>query len=476
MSGNTLLTTVLVLAATSATALAAGANLHRVTYPGDQATSAYNLASRANSNVFLVWEKSPASASAVQGFIVDSGKFPFQADAAIAQWKSLVSATAPPAFVYLTHGHPDHFGGLAYLKQEWPELPIHTGSQEVIDELIQFTTTSSYGVCPSVPPATPGTCLLVGPLAMPSAFDYSGNVTVATSADLAVVSARLGKLSIFDIPRITETRWATPLYMEDANILFPGDLIGVQAHKYTTIFLSGAPTFQTPDYPANDDYLCGWIDSMSQIACSFPEDVEVAAGHGPTSSAYGAPLRVITAENIAWVMQYRAAVARSCDAQYVWDEMIATYPSYGDRDYIDFFGSFGHVPKTAEGLGCTCSASTSPNPGIYVGTPRDCTTQAGYQQLPACRFAPGTLLRSSSCVGNLQQLVATARASAGGDDDDHHSTAILGLAAACFVLIVAVVLLLVIIVSKLGKAGAPAAQPPAASGSDTVNPLVAAGR
>ena len=108
---------------------------------------------------------------------------------AVAQWLSGKGLT--PAYIFLTHGHYDHVGGIADLRAEYPDLPVyvHTADTALPPQLsrgLSWTHTYDEGDTISMdgitfrvlhtPGHTPGSvCLVAGTLLLSGDTLFAGS-------------------------------------------------------------------------------------------------------------------------------------------------------------------------------------------------------------------------------------------------------------------------------------------------------------
>ena len=109
--------------------------------------------------------------------------------AAVAQWLEQQQLT--PAYLFLTHGHYDHVGGIAALRAEYPDLPVyvHTADTALPPQLsrgLSWTHTYDEGDTISMdsipfrvlhtPGHTPGSvCLVAGTLLLSGDTLFAGS-------------------------------------------------------------------------------------------------------------------------------------------------------------------------------------------------------------------------------------------------------------------------------------------------------------
>ncbi|MBN4053539.1 MBL fold metallo-hydrolase [Haliea sp. AH-315-K21] len=147
--------------------------------------------------------------------------------------------------ILLTHGHPDHYMGLAPIVEAFPNVQV-LARQSVIDEIsTQFQSKwvhwePLYGSQLPITPVIPE--LLVGDSIFLEEYE----------------------IQFMDVPP-AETMNATVFYIPSLEALITGDLIFSQMHPY----------FADLNNPAS------WIDALEQIQSFTPISL-VYPGHGPS--------------------------------------------------------------------------------------------------------------------------------------------------------------------------------------------------
>ena len=122
--------------------------------------------------------------------------------------------TPQPLTVYVTHGHPDHFFGLAALASVFPSLTIYVADPQIKADIISTAKTN--------PGATPDVV----------SFDYADQVQVYRASTLNVVDVPLEiRVGFVDTEADIESVIADPA----SSRLFTGDVMYWQAHMYVDI-------------------------------------------------------------------------------------------------------------------------------------------------------------------------------------------------------------------------------------------------
>jgi hypothetical protein len=132
-------------------------------------------------------------------------------------------------------------------------------------------------------------------------------------------------------------------------LLFTGDAITIRSHLFVSNF------FDAQTLPDSDDALCAWAGSMQQSVCTLQlgnRRPTILPGHGLISNANSYVSDV--ALNIAWLRALRNLTFNSCNASYIWAEMIRQFPDFAEAS-IDAKGALTtHVPADANSVNCSC--------------------------------------------------------------------------------------------------------------------------
>jgi len=107
--------------------------------------------------------------------------------------------------IFITHGHPDHYGGTGQITAQFPTAVVGVGSQSIKDELV--ANAAENGI---------------------TDYDFANNVQVLVSN---------GVLGTFNLEIINnflegESEYAAALYNARDNYIFGGDILYVNSHMY----------------------------------------------------------------------------------------------------------------------------------------------------------------------------------------------------------------------------------------------------
>ena len=302
-----------------------------------------------NSNAYVV-----TSTRSREGFMVDPGATTNITSELISNYQQQVQSTSKaPKFVFITHGHLDHVAGIALVLQTYPSTPVYVISQQVITETVRFVNRR---------------CEMVNFIPEPCKINYTNVMLVIrspkTQLSLDDPSIKVNALSFVSK---AETFYAGMLGMttsSGAYFLFTGDAMTIQSHLYPNNF------FDTSGLPGIDDTLCAWAGTMQSYACDLQlgrRRSTILPGHGPMSdiSRYARDI----ARNVEWLRTLRNLTFNSCNATYIWSEMIRQYPDFGETSSITIGALTNHVPTDANSVNCNCRNETPTICPVYNPPP-----------------------------------------------------------------------------------------------------------
>lgn len=369
-----------------------------------------------------------------------------------------------PNFIFLTHGHPDHWAALADYAAEttWSQVPFYIGVTGVKDDTRAYNTN---GFAPTVLNEDVMNRIQV----VPNDLNTFGTGTITI---------------INDIPAI-ETSYASMLLINyrDRQVVIAGDLVSPKSHLYATNFYNGyfdwdvVPSDCSSNNPNNPcDYRptprdghCQWANKITNFMCSWPDDVEIYAGHGPASPDFTTSWREMLWENVRWLRDFDNKAFTECDGNAIWNYIVDKYPDLGMTGYVNIGATMGWgvgvdfsngaitSGGAAEYMGCTCGGGA----GNPITT--DCSTAT--RSVPVCGVLDQQWSIDQTCaaLGLSTSTVAgfmTSTYSSGGNDDSSNLTSTeIGLLAATFVSSAIVLIIIVIFTFMRPKNGAPSLNP-----------------
>jgi len=294
--------------------------------------------------------------------LIDTGFFPGLA----AQIPGLIPGGEQLDAIFLTHGHPDHFGGLSSLYLTNPgAFPARVGHQAVKAEIAYRLPTVAGFWSPQQ-----------------LDFDYQGNITVAAPNALGAIFG--DPLSIqLDCPYVNaEADVGCTVYLPYDNVLLAGDLVYAHAHLYMGFNITA-------------DRLCEWLGDINEL-CAKPGynmTTAVYPGHGtaiPTPTATS-NLYTTGTENRNYLSAAQQIYLNTCNVTAAPGLLTAIPFAAGwDPTLIGFSFNF-HVPSDANAAGCACVA--------------DAATAPCNNQVPFCAHRA-----TDGCASRLASLLSGADA------------------------------------------------------------------
>ena len=322
-----------------------------------------------NSNAYIV-----TSTVSLESFFVDTGATESTTSKLISLYQQQVkSTTKPPQFVFLTHGHPDHTAGIALIQRTYPSTPFYVISQQIIAEAKLWNDF---------------VCSLSGNTAARCQINMSTALTVLkTPQSQLVFNHSSVSFDVLSVIAKTESAYASLLGMKISTsiyLLFTGDFVTIRTHLFVSNY------FDTETLPDSDDALCAWAGSVQETICNLRKSKYrpvIFPGHGPVSG----PTNYVQdiSRNIAWLRALRNMTFNSCNATYIWAEMIRQYPDFGGQELVARGALGTHVPADANSFQCNCNNSL-PNVCPVYNTPPTCIhlDMMNVDTTLACRMQP----------------------------------------------------------------------------------------
>ena len=205
--------------------------------------------------------------------------------------------------ILITHGHPDHYWGLAPIVKRFPKAKVLAREPIRLEIATQF-----YSKWVHWQP------LLTG--------DMPNKPVVPAAFDGDAITLEGHEIQFIDMPP-AETMDATVFYIPSAKAVVTGDLVFSKMHSY----------FADLNFPQ------GWIDALQRIKGVGPIET-VYPGHGPT----GGPELIDDA--IEYMQHYMTVAKPGVQLQEIVKGMKARYPEHGGELILWWtrgpgFGIFG---------------------------------------------------------------------------------------------------------------------------------------
>ena len=219
------------------------------------------------------------------------------------------SKGAEPEIILITHGHPDHYFGIAVLRKEFPRAKILAASKQVKEDIIGFTRFMEAHKWLESEPSVKAKSE-----SNPDGFDYENEIGILTGDELKLPAG--GVLEVSAGFPATEAAHETVLFSRDLNALFASDLVYNRVHLWMGAGVDG---------PAAQN----WKTELDLLRGKYgPLKSTVYPGHGPVTDAgvFGVDKKYID--------DLLAAVASSRSPEEAKAKVMEEYPGWLNTDFI----------------------------------------------------------------------------------------------------------------------------------------------
>lgn len=219
----------------------------------------------------------------------------------------------PLTDIFITHGHTDHFTGMAYLHKEFPKARIVVASEaikkDIRDYAIYMDSGGQSGSEPALEPA-----LRPKTVANPGGFDYDQLIFVLPGPQLVLLGG--GVLQITSDYPPTEAPHMSTLYSPDLNALFLSDLGYNHVHLWMGDDIT-VPRIET------------WRSVMLQLKARYAAaNPRIYPGHGdPTDMS----LFDIT---VRYIDDFLDTLRHARSREQAMKRMEQLYPDYAEADFF----------------------------------------------------------------------------------------------------------------------------------------------
>jgi glyoxylase-like metal-dependent hydrolase (beta-lactamase superfamily II) len=229
----------------------------------------------------------------------------------------------PLTHIFISHGHTDHFTGMALLHREFPQARIVVASEaikrDIKDYALYMDSGGQTGAEPALEPV-----LRPKSARNPGGFDYENTIHVLPGNTLTLDGG--GTLEITSDYAPTEAPHMATVYSPDLNALFLADFGYNKVHLWMGDDITR-------------DRITAWRAALMQIKARYASATPtVYPGHGePTSLS----LMDAMARSIDDFLRI-TATAPSREAAMA--QMIALYPTYAQPDFFLKYSIENHTP------------------------------------------------------------------------------------------------------------------------------------
>lgn len=228
----------------------------------------------------------------------------------------------PLRYILISHGHTDHFTGMALLHERFPQAEIVVATAAIRKDI------KDYAIYMDTGGATPGESALEPALRPrstdnPGGFDYENTIHVLPGATLSLAGGGTLELTT-DYPP-TEAPHMTTVYSRELNALFIADFGYNQVHAWLGDDITR-------------DRVAAWRTELARLQSRYaPLHPSVYPGHGDPTDMTLFPAMIHYLDDFMMV----TARARSRDEAQ--REMEARYPAYREADFFLKYSVANHV-------------------------------------------------------------------------------------------------------------------------------------
>jgi glyoxylase-like metal-dependent hydrolase (beta-lactamase superfamily II) len=230
----------------------------------------------------------------------------------------------PLTHILITHGHTDHFTGMALFRREFPEARIVVATEEIRRAIkayaIYMDSGGETGAEPALEPA-----LRPKSAAHPEGFDYENWIEVLTEKTLVLDGGGTLEITTDYLP--TEADYMATVYSPELNALFLSDLGYNRTH------------FWLGDDISRQD-IANWRTELLRLKREYAERRPVVyPGHGPVADM------ALFDTMVGYIDDYTRVTLSAKTRQAAMDEMIARYPGWAEADFFLKYSVENHVKE-----------------------------------------------------------------------------------------------------------------------------------
>ena len=228
----------------------------------------------------------------------------------------------PLAIMLISHGHTDHFTGMALLHEEFPAARIVVASQEIKQDIKSYATYMDQGGAtlgePALEPA-----LRPKSASNPGGFDYDRLIEVLPGPVLRLDGG--GTLELRTDYAPTEAPHMTTAYCPELNALFLADLGYNRVHLWMgdDITLARVAVWRST-----------LVALKQQYAGRKPT---IYPGHGDVADMS------LFDSMVHYIDDYVRIVTHASSATQAWQQMVALYPTYREADFFLKYSIANHL-------------------------------------------------------------------------------------------------------------------------------------
>jgi glyoxylase-like metal-dependent hydrolase (beta-lactamase superfamily II) len=232
------------------------------------------------------------------------------------------SKNLPLTHILISHGHTDHFTGMALLHAEFPQAKIVVASEDIRRDIKEYALYMDQGGATGAEPALEPALRPRSP-ANPAGFDYEGTIEVLPGDRLRLGGG--GTLVLTDDYPPTEAGHMTTVYSKELNALFVSDLGYNHVHPWMGDDISR-------------QRIAAWRAELVKLKARYlPLHPKVYPGHGdPTDMS-------LFDRMIGYIDDFTRVTSHAHSRADAMHEMETLYPDYWEADFFLKYSIENHV-------------------------------------------------------------------------------------------------------------------------------------
>ncbi len=258
----------------------------------------------------------------VNSFLVDDGKDSLLIDAQIdnENAKELVKVIEKSntnlKYIFVTHSHPDHYMGLAYILDMYPQAQVLVANEDIKNSIIANTVFMQENGFLSVPEMHT------------DKFDYEAALEVMKGNKIYFPSGTA--LLVQDDYLSSETGFISTLYSPDLNALFASDLAYNKVFPWLGEWMGA---------PVGNQEITNWKFNLEIMERRWGELKPVVyAGHGEAGGFE------IFADLIEYMEIFQFVVRTSGSFEEAYNKLELLFPEYSEAELFLNFSLKNHIP------------------------------------------------------------------------------------------------------------------------------------
>lgn len=209
--------------------------------------------------------------------------------------------------ILITHGHPDHYGGVPLVKKAYPDAQIVVASKEIKEDIIGMTNWMlGEGWLDNLPHLLP--------VSNGQGFDYEGEIGILDEEILTMAGG--SQLAIKSDYKPMEASHMTTIYAPDINAFFTSDFVYNKVHPWLGVGVE----------PEN---IVNWKEQLLFFKEQFKEvNLTFYPGHGEPGTIE------IFDKILNYILTFEKVIFNSSSEQEAMDAMIEKYPEWTEADFL----------------------------------------------------------------------------------------------------------------------------------------------